>query len=1083
MPSRTDRFNDLFKAPQKKKINRGKTQYNYFDYIKDLYINRYYNTQQINEIVEIFYNVDRRKNIFKDTVKKLKVDYEAYNRTTFFNKLREEMKKLHDLSNYKVEINFEDYRKYGISNKRFTIKFLKIVNEINTNDKLLLKFPGNIYLTLNNENKKRLYDVLKDRVDVDIAMSLSTSDAEFIASFSTMSGMIVSKITKKAIYAKSSGEFFKYLNKTNIDLSDFQIYNKEQFNKVSHEDSCLYYALFKLDLPVEKLTQLKIFIKNRNVPMCDINKICEKLNIRINIKKICINQGRNKVFNYGNKDIKHVYEIGLIEEHYFIIKDTKYTEYSINNYNKLKDIKDFNNIINDKNQRKNSRFIDSFNLISLFIKNKDELLEPISLDNCDVANTQFYNKVGKDILCLEYDEETNTKIITKNDKQDFKTYQFVFFDFETYKNDKQEHVPYLLCAKYCNLKNDEIKVYKTEIYDGYTCGLDFIKNLNFDSILIAHNVSYDYRFIIDELFGINEISRGNKLLGCNAKIYNKFNKILNVKIMDSYHLIGQPLKNFNKIFKLDVKKEVMPYDLYNLETLTKQFIKLNDCLKYVKNEDKQYFINNVNEWGLLNNNNEVDIIKYSTNYCLIDVDVLHKGYNIFRKWMIEHFEIKTEDCLTIASLAHKFLINKECYDGVYSLSGVPQLFIQGCVVGGRTMCNNNEKQIFENDKMQDFDAVSLYPSAMKRMNGFLKGKPKVLKTLTYEFLKMQDGYFIEILINKVNIKRDFSLMSYKTEEGVRLFTNEMENKNMKVDKITLEDLITFHDIEFTIIRGYYFNEGYNNKINYVIEYIFNKRLELKKLKNPAELTYKLIMNNAYGKSIMKPIEYDVKIFTNKNEFEVFIERNYNWINEYTTFGKNNDKYKVKIYKKLNEHYNICQVGVEILSMSKRIMNEVMTLAQDNNLKIYYQDTDSMHIKEDDINVLEYEFKNKYNRELIGKHMGQFHSDFDLPGCADIYASRSIFLGKKSYIDELKGVDENNNIKTGYHIRMKGIPNSCIEYTTKQLKLNTPFELYEKLLSGQEVLFDLTEGCNKSNFEFTKDYKVYTKSEFNRKIKF
>ena len=85
MPSRTDRFNDLFKAPQKKKINRGKTQYNYFDYIKDLYINRYYNTQQINEIVEIFYNVDRRKNIFKDAVKKLKVDYEAYNRTNTEN--------------------------------------------------------------------------------------------------------------------------------------------------------------------------------------------------------------------------------------------------------------------------------------------------------------------------------------------------------------------------------------------------------------------------------------------------------------------------------------------------------------------------------------------------------------------------------------------------------------------------------------------------------------------------------------------------------------------------------------------------------------------------------------------------------------------------------------------------------------------------------------------------------------------------------------------------------------------------------------------------------------------------------------
>lgn len=49
------------------------------------------------------------------------------------------------------------------------------------------------------------------------------------------------------------------------------------------------------------------------------------------------------------------------------------------------------------------------------------------------------------------------------------------------------------------------------------------------------------------------------------------------------------------------------------------------------------------------------------------------------------------------------------------------------------MCNNNEKQIFDEnndcDVMQDFDAVSLYPSAMIRLvdcYGIPKGKPKLL---------------------------------------------------------------------------------------------------------------------------------------------------------------------------------------------------------------------------------------------------------------------------------------------------------------------------------------------------------------------
>lgn len=35
-------------------------------------------------------------------------------------------------------------------------------------------------------------------------------------------------------------------------------------------------------------------------------------------------------------------------------------------------------------------------------------------------------------------------------------------------------------------------------------------------------------------------------------------------------------------------------------------------------------------------------------------------------------------------------------------------------------------------------------------------------------------------------------------------------------------------------------------------------------------------------------------------------------------------------------------------MSKRVMNEVMCLAEDNGIDIKYQDTDSMHIETDEI---------------------------------------------------------------------------------------------------------------------------------------
>ena len=110
-------------------------------------------------------------------------------------------------------------------------------------------------------------------------------------------------------------------------------------------------------------------------------------------------------------------------------------------------------------------------------------------------------------------------------------------------------------------------------------------------------------------------------------------------------------------------------------------------------------------------------------------------------------------------------------------------------------------------------------------------------------------------------------------------------------------------------------------------------------------------------------------------------------------------------KSFLHHFSSPPVGCNILSMSKRIMNEVMCLAEDNGISIFYQDTDSMHIPHNDISRLSNLFEMKYNRKLIGKNMGQFHTDFSLNDkngkpCKDITAVACVFNGKKCYIDEL-----------------------------------------------------------------------------------
>jgi hypothetical protein len=120
------------------------------------------------------------------------------------------------------------------------------------------------------------------------------------------------------------------------------------------------------------------------------------------------------------------------------------------------------------------------------------------------------------------------------------------------------------------------------------------------------------------------------------------------------------------------------------------------------------------------------------------------------------------------------------------------------------------------------------------------------------------------------------------------------------------------------------------------------------------------------------------------------------------------------------HFNNAQVGVEILSMSKRIMNEVMCLGEDEKCNMYYQDTDSIHIRLEDVIKLEKAYMDKYKRVLNGKDMGQFHIDFSSDKCkGELKAVESVFLGKKCYIDKIVGDDTD---VFDYHIRMKGVSN-------------------------------------------------------------
>jgi hypothetical protein len=81
-----------------------------------------------------------------------------------------------------------------------------------------------------------------------------------------------------------------------------------------------------------------------------------------------------------------------------------------------------------------------------------------------------------------------------------------------------------------------------------------------------------------------------------------------------------------------------------------------------------------------------------------------------------------------------------------------------------------------------------------------------------------------------------------------------------------------------------------------------------------------------------------------------IYRNYNAVQKYeevdtSKFVKGSE------LKNINKHYNPVHLGYNILSMSKRIMSEVMCLADDNGVTMFCQDTDSNHMRACEMGLL------------------------------------------------------------------------------------------------------------------------------------
>ena len=660
------------------------------------------------------------------------------------------------------------------------------------------------------------------------------------------------------------------------------------------------------------------------------------------------------------------------------------------------------------------------------------------------------------------------------------------------------------------------------------CIKRFLDSLPDNTLAIAHNLSYDISFVINHLKSIydNPIIKNGRVLQMKATYTHRVWKdntwqdiTTHITFKDSYAIISKPLRDFPSMFQLDAgRKEIYPYRYYNSINIQKIYGVIDEALECIASTDKDQFIANLQELNCINGE-LFDMCRYCVFYCEQDVRILKQGFEKFRELLLKEFDLDAYSFVSISSIANRYM-ELNCYfknGNLYDLANTPRDFISRCIAGGRCMLSDNTKALNTSEPIVDFDAVSLYPSAIHRLY-LLEGIPQVLqpKQLNTQYLlshlfneeqteptakRFISGFFIEARIVKVGKPRHFPLIVWNHDIN-GLPEHERSTNDpciMYLDHITFQDLITFQDCTIEPIRGYYSNDKRDYSIRGVIEHLFNLRLKYKAEDNPLQEIIKLMLNSIYGKTILKPINETYKFISTHGIYD-YIRRRYNYIKEITgTDGVN--QCIAKEIKPYNRHYSFVALGVMVLSMSKRIMNELITTAEDLNIPVYYQDTDSIHIHQSKLKSLADEFKRRYNRELIGEALGQFHSDFKTFGTSKDMpvAIRSVFCAKKMYCDQLM----NSNNEIAFHIRLKGVvPDVIVDkanqmfphdiqcyydhglvYPIDSVSDNNEysvFHLYKALYDEEVIEFDLATSKIKPSFEI-KDFQVRTRTSFIRRI--
>lgn len=481
------------------------------------------------------------------------------------------------------------------------------------------------------------------------------------------------------------------------------------------------------------------------------------------------------------------------------------------------------------------------------------------------------------------------------------------------------------------------------------------------------------------------------------------------------------------------------------------------------------------------------------HYCMEDGRVLAECMMKTNDAMLElsDGEIGLDDVRTAAGFAYGIV--SPTLTNVHFPVGSMRQYISKFIAGGRVAANQVYARKVLHLPIKILDINSLYPSAiiriLKDFGGFPAGMMKLLSVDDFTDIWGSDKYFLgRFKILKVGRRLDLPFI--RSVQGDKIvYTNDPPaDEVFFIDRVTLEDWVEWHEVEFEFLGGVYY-ESMNSSPEFckIIKKYFDAKSKYKREGKQALCSMvKLIINSAYGKMGQKSIFESTKL-KDVDTLRRMLARGdeFNSIEyvseEQVLVTKSEDSDSTRMP-------NI--VAVLTLSMSRRIMNEIMGIAQVNGYVVYYTDTDSIHVRAEDVEPIRELCRVKYGREVIGNDESQMHNDFSIEHDVDAVGVKAIYCGPKCYFIDAEGKNRDGKvIKDQCVTKLKGVTKDGLIAGEMMERGKTRGErylrMYKKFCNGGVEMVLNPVGFKKVMMDYRGIGRVYnrTPGSFMRRISF